>query len=94
MSPAKRVIMSDKNSSHFYSLESTAQTYFFLNRISITETGYAREAPPWKIRNTPLDEMRQMFRCHPYSYRTELSLVSLVKRYILFHDNQHPQDID
>jgi integron integrase len=45
------------------------------------------------MQNKPklLDEMRHVLRRHHYAYRTEQSYLSWVKRYILFHDKQHPR---
>jgi site-specific recombinase XerD len=40
-----------------------------------------------------LDRVRQSIRLKHYSYRTEQTYVSWIKRYILFHNKQHPQDM-
>ena len=40
-----------------------------------------------------LDRMRDAVRLKNYSYRTEKSYVRWVKRYILFHQKRHPQDM-
>ena len=45
--------------------------------------------PPVKL----LDKVRQSIRLKGYSIRTEKSYVSWIKRFILFHDKRHPQDM-
>ena len=45
--------------------------------------------PPVKL----LDKVRQCIRLKGYSIRTEKSYVSWIKRFILFHDKRHPQDM-
>ena len=40
-----------------------------------------------------LDRMRDAIRLKNYSYRTEKSYVRWVKRFILFHQKRHPQDM-
>lgn len=40
-----------------------------------------------------LDQVKDKVRLRNYSYRTEKSYVSWVKRYILFHNKQHPMDM-
>jgi integron integrase len=40
-----------------------------------------------------LDQVKDRVRLRNYSYRTEQSYVSWVKRYILFHDKQHPAEM-
>lgn len=37
-----------------------------------------------------LDQLRQQIRLRHYSYRTELTYVGWVKRFILFHEKKHP----
>jgi len=37
-----------------------------------------------------LDQVRGVLRVKHYSYRTEQSYVGWIKRYILFHNKQHP----
>src|SRR5260221_11008430 len=37
-----------------------------------------------------LDQLRHQIRLRHYSYRTELTYVGGVKRFILFHDKRHP----
>ncbi len=45
------------------------------------------EQPPKKL----LDRVRDTIRRKHYSFRTEKSYVAWVRRYILFHNKQHPQ---
>ena len=45
--------------------------------------------PPVRL----LDKVRQCIRLKGYSIRTEKSYVSWIKRYILFHEKRHPQDM-
>ncbi|MDX2217122.1 MAG: integron integrase [Oculatellaceae cyanobacterium bins.114] len=40
-----------------------------------------------------LDQVRDAIRLKHYSYRTEESYVYWVRRYILFHNKQHPKDM-
>ncbi|MCB0044347.1 MAG: integron integrase [Caldilineaceae bacterium] len=40
-----------------------------------------------------LDRLRDRIRLKNYSYRTEQSYVSWVRRYILFHNKRHPQEM-
>ena len=40
-----------------------------------------------------LDEVRQKIRMKHYSYSTEKTYVSWIKRYILFHNKRHPNDM-
>lgn len=47
------------------------------------------EAPPRKL----LDQVRDAIRLKHYSYRTEQSYVQWVRRFILFHNKRHPQDM-
>ena len=41
-----------------------------------------------------LDQVRNVIRCKHYSIRTEHSYLDWIKRYILFHNKKHPQDMD
>ena len=41
-----------------------------------------------------LDQVRNVIRCRHYSIRTEQSYVDWIKRYILFHDKQHPSNLN
>jgi hypothetical protein len=41
-----------------------------------------------------LDSVREVLRLKHYSYRTEKSYVGWIKRYILFHNKQHPKDMN
>ena len=45
--------------------------------------------PPVRL----LDKIRQFIRLKGYSIRTEKSYISWIKRFILFHDKRHPQDM-
>ena len=47
------------------------------------------ERPPAKL----LDKVRYRIRVKGYSIRTEQSYVSWVRRFILFHNKRHPQDM-
>ena len=47
------------------------------------------EKPSLKL----LDPVRQRIRLKGHSIRTEKSYVSWIKRYILFHDKRHPEDM-
>ena len=48
------------------------------------------ERPPAKL----LDRVRHRIRLKGYSIRTEQSYVSWVRRFILFHNKRHPQDME
>ena len=41
-----------------------------------------------------LDQVRDRIRLKNYSYRTEKSYVSWIKRFILFHNKRHPLEMD
>jgi integrase len=47
------------------------------------------EQPPKKL----LDQVRDLLRIKHYSYRTEQSYVAWIRRYILFHDKRHPNEM-
>jgi site-specific recombinase XerD len=47
------------------------------------------ESPPRKL----LDQVRDAIRLKHYSYRTEQTYVQWIRRYILFHNKQHPKDM-
>ena len=47
------------------------------------------ERPPVKL----LDRTRYRIRLKGYSIRTEQSYVSWIRRFILFHNKRHPQDM-
>ncbi len=47
------------------------------------------ESRPRKL----LDQVRDAIRLNHYSYRTEQSYVGWIRRYILFHNKQHPKDM-
>jgi hypothetical protein len=40
-----------------------------------------------------LDQVRDTLRVKHYAYRTEEAYVDWIQRYILFHDQRHPQDL-
>ncbi|MDD4429692.1 MAG: phage integrase N-terminal SAM-like domain-containing protein, partial [Paludibacter sp.] len=40
-----------------------------------------------------LDQVRNVIRCKHYSIRTEQSYIDWIKRYIFFHDKQHPEQL-
>jgi integron integrase len=40
-----------------------------------------------------LDQVRDTLRAKHYAYRTEEAYVDWIRRYILFHDKRHPQDM-
>jgi integron integrase len=47
------------------------------------------EKPPKKL----LDRVRDAIRLKHYSYRTEKTYVQWIRRYILFHNKQHPSEM-
>jgi integron integrase len=47
------------------------------------------DAPPKKL----LDQVRDAIRLKHYSYRTEVTYVQWIRRYILFHQKRHPKDM-
>ena len=47
------------------------------------------ESRPQKL----LDQVREAIRIKHYSYRTEESYVAWIRRFILFHNKRHPQDM-
>ncbi len=47
------------------------------------------ESPPRKL----LDQVRDSIRLKHYSYRTEQTYVQWIRRYILFHNKQHPKNM-
>jgi site-specific recombinase XerD len=40
-----------------------------------------------------LEKVRDIIRVKHYSYKTEKSYISWIKRYILFHDKRHPREM-
>lgn len=40
-----------------------------------------------------LDQLRDRIRLKNYSYRTEKTYIGWVRRYILFHNKRHPQEM-
>jgi hypothetical protein len=47
------------------------------------------EKPPKKL----LEQVSDVIRLKHYSYKTEKSYVNWIKRYIFFHNKQHPKDM-
>ncbi len=47
------------------------------------------ESRPRKL----LDQVRDAIRVKHYSYRTEQTYVGWIRRYIIFHNKQHPKDM-
>jgi Phage integrase, N-terminal SAM-like domain len=47
------------------------------------------QQPPKKL----LDQVRDTIRLKHYSYRTEETYVQWIRRYILFHNKRHPQEM-
>jgi hypothetical protein len=45
--------------------------------------------PPRKL----LDQVRDTIRLKHYSYRTEQTYVQSIRRFILFHNKRHPQEM-
>ncbi len=48
---------------------------------------------PYKQGPRLLDQVRNVIRCKHYSIRTEQSYVDWIKRFIYFHNKQHPKDM-
>jgi Phage integrase, N-terminal SAM-like domain len=40
-----------------------------------------------------LDQVRHRVRTKHYSYRTEKTYVAWIRRFVLFHNRRHPQEI-
>ena len=40
-----------------------------------------------------LEQVQEALRTKHYSYRTEQTYIDWIKRYILFHQKQHPKDL-
>ena len=70
---------------------------FNLEPLGVTDrlTGFARfEARlPCHLPKL-LNCVRQALRRKHYSYRTEEAYLNWIKRYILFHDKRHPEEMD
>ncbi len=51
--------------------------------------------PAQGVRNKPklLDQVRDVIRRKHLSIRTEQAYVDWIRRFILFHDKQHPRDL-
>ncbi len=48
---------------------------------------------PYRRSSRLLDKVRNVIRCKHYSIRTEQSYVDWIRRYIYFHNKQHPKDM-
>jgi site-specific recombinase XerD len=48
---------------------------------------------PYKETPRLLDQVRNVIRCKHYSIRTEQSYLDWIRRYIYFHNKQHPKDM-
>jgi len=66
-----------------------ARDVVFGTLILPTSVFFAMESRPRKL----LDQVRDVIRLKHYSYRTEQSYVGWIRRYILFHNKQHPKDM-
>lgn len=40
-----------------------------------------------------LDVVRETLRLKHYSYRTEVSYINWIKRYLIFHNRRHPREL-
>ena len=40
-----------------------------------------------------IDQVREVIRCKHYSIRTEQAYIDWIRRYIFFHDKQHPEHL-
>ena len=49
--------------------------------------------PPIPPQRKRLDQVRDAIRLKHYSYKTEQSYVAWIRRYILFHNKRHPQEM-
>jgi integron integrase len=49
--------------------------------------------PPTPPKRKLLDQVRDAIRLKHYSYKTEQSYVAWIRRYILFHNKRHPQEM-
>jgi hypothetical protein len=60
-----------------------------MNRVyPVPHTDASNPEPP-KL----LDRLRQVLRTKHYAYHTEQAYVGWVRRFILFHDKRHPQEM-
>lgn len=46
-----------------------------------------------KLPKKLLEQVSDVIRLKHYSYKTEKSYISWIKRYILFHDKRHPKEM-
>jgi hypothetical protein len=63
--------------------------YCLISLIHKYGNGFTMIERPQKL----LEQMRDALRVKHYSYHTEVSYVSWIRRYILFHNKRHPQDM-
>ena len=70
-------------------ISTQAKDVAFGTLVLLTSTFLAMESRPRKL----LDQVRDAIRLKHYSYRTEQSYVGWIRRYILFHNKQHPKDM-
>ena len=70
-------------------ISTQAKDVAFSTLVLLTSTFLAMESRPRKL----LDQVRDAIRLKHYSYRTEQSYVGWIRRYILFHNKQHPKDM-
>lgn len=71
------------------SLRSISQQNLILSTEILRCSLLPMETRPRKL----LDQVRDVIRLKHYSYRTEQNYVYWVRRYILFHNKQHPKDM-
>lgn len=70
-------------------ISTQAKDVAFSTLVLLISTFLAMESRPRKL----LDQVRDAIRLKHYSYRTEQSYVGWIRRYILFHNKQHPKDM-
>ena len=63
-----------------------------MNVYLYLSTNVGENAMPEQPRKL-LDVVRDVLRTKHYSYRTKLTYVDWIKRYILFHQKRHPKDM-
>ncbi|GAB6909675.1 Integrase/recombinase [Desulfosarcina cetonica] len=63
----------------------------FVGNGLVTSTNHSGNQ---SVRPRLLDEVRNAIRCLHYSIRTEQSYIDWIKRYIYFHQKQHPENLD
>ena len=70
-------------------ISTQAKDVAFSTLVLLISTFLAMESRPRKL----FDQVRDAIRLKHYSYRTEQSYVGWIRRYILFHNKQHPKDM-